>query len=136
MFENPVFESLGLITTIIAVYGAHLNNKTNKVCFLLWMVSNILSGGLHIYMNGYGLLLRDVVFFGLAIAGYRRWSRMGKQPVGKGVKMFNMKKASELCNNFVGFMEYVVVFIFFIIVLIVFFIFIWLLTFYGMPPLT
>jgi nicotinamide riboside transporter PnuC len=73
-----MFELIGTITTVIAVYGAWLNNRANKVCFLLWIISNTLSGGLHFHDGRFSLVVRDMIFLILAVLGYLKWSKTEK----------------------------------------------------------
>ena len=70
-----MIETIGILTTTLAVAGVLTNNRRLRVCFLLWMVSNALTAGIHAYMGIYSLLIRDVIFFVLAIEGYIKWGK-------------------------------------------------------------
>ena len=75
-----MIELIGIIATVLAVVGVLANNRRLRVCFLVWMVSNFLTGAIHANTLYYQfdiwpLLLRDVVFFGLAIEGWVRWGK-------------------------------------------------------------
>ena len=66
-------EIVGTVAAILAVAGVLLNNRKLRMCFILWMVSNALSAGIHACAGPWSLMLRDVVFFVLAIEGWIKW---------------------------------------------------------------
>lgn len=66
-------EWVGWLTMVLAVAGCVLLNRKKRYCFLLWMVSNLLSAGLHVGGGMWPLVVRDVIFFALAIEGWFRW---------------------------------------------------------------
>ncbi len=68
-------EAVGWTVTIIAVTGVILNNHRRRACFAVWMVSNLLSAGLHIHAGMTALAVRDAIFFVLAIHGLICWSK-------------------------------------------------------------
>lgn len=68
-------EIIGIVVTCIAVYGAWLNIKMVRYGFLLWVVSDILSIGLHVHAGMWGMAVRDVIFLGLAFHGYYKWTK-------------------------------------------------------------
>ena len=70
-----MLELVGIIATMIAVAGVWLNNHKLRACFYLWLVSNTLSAGIHLYLCCYSLFCRDVIFLVLALHGLRKWSR-------------------------------------------------------------
>jgi len=70
-----VIETVGTISTILAVIGVIANNRRLRVCFLLWMVSNVLTAGIHAQAAIWSLLVRDAIFFVLAIEGWYKWGR-------------------------------------------------------------
>jgi len=72
---NLTIEIIGLVAGCLAVCGVVLNNRRLRACFLLWMISNALTGGLHLYSGLWKLSARDVVFFVLAIEGWVRWGK-------------------------------------------------------------
>lgn len=73
-------ESVGWAITAIAVSGVVLNNRRNRLCFIVWMASNALSAGVHLSAGMFALAARDTAFFFLAIHGLIVWS---KAPMGK-----------------------------------------------------
>lgn len=70
-----MLEAIGFITTILAVIGCRLNNNRHIVCFYVWMISNTLSLGLHLYAGMWGLTCRDAIFFILCIDGIIKWRK-------------------------------------------------------------
>ncbi len=66
-------ETIGWCVTAIAVAGVLLNNRLNRACFILWMVSNTLSATLHMAAGQISLTARDAAFFALAIHGWFAW---------------------------------------------------------------
>jgi len=72
---NNIIQIIGMLATILAVVGVLTNNRRIRVCFLLWMVSNALTGAIHAYAGIWSLLIRDVIFFVLAIEGWFKWGR-------------------------------------------------------------
>ena len=75
-------ELIGLIAGALAVIGVLMNNRLVRHCFLLWMVSNLLSAGLHVSVGLWSLTARDIVFFVLAVEGWLMWG--GRRSVGGG----------------------------------------------------
>ena len=73
-----VNEIIGTIATIFAVVGVITNNRRLRVCFLLWLVSNALSGAIHAQAAIWSLMARDAIFFVLAIEGWFKWGRKWK----------------------------------------------------------
>jgi nicotinamide riboside transporter PnuC len=71
----PINEIIGLVATVLAVIGVIANNRRLRVCFLLWLASNALTAGIHAHAEIWSLLLRDTVFFILAIEGWIKWGR-------------------------------------------------------------
>ena len=70
-----MIEIIGMAVTVIAVAGAWLINRKIRFCFLLWMVSNLLSAGIHVHTGPWALVARDMIFLFLAIEGYATWGR-------------------------------------------------------------
>ena len=74
-----MLEIIGIITTVIAVWGVILNNRKVRWCFVLWMVSNFLSMTIHVLAAVRGnsemwaFASRDLIFFVLAIVGWNKW---------------------------------------------------------------
>ena len=71
-------EIIGWFVTILAVWGVVLNNRHNRLCFKLWLVSNFLSCAIHIIVGVWSLAARDAVFFVLAVEGLILWSKQNK----------------------------------------------------------
>ncbi len=68
-----ILEILGTIATIIAVAGVVLNNHKCRWCFVLWMMSNTLFVVVHVIIGVWSLMVRDIIFLGLAVHGYWLW---------------------------------------------------------------
>jgi hypothetical protein len=68
-------EYTGWIATVIAVTGVLLNNHMCRYCFLTWLVSNSLTLAIHVKSRLWALGVRDVIFLGLAVDGWLRWTR-------------------------------------------------------------
>lgn len=71
-----MIEFIGFVTTCLAVYGVFLNNRHNRFCFKLWLVSNLLSGIIHVYLGVYSLAARDAIFLILAVEGLMLWKNV------------------------------------------------------------
>jgi hypothetical protein len=77
--------TLGLICLVLSVGGVLLNNNKLRAGFLLWLISNALSGFLHglaacqlsgdLARDMWTLAARDGIFFVLAIHGFWAWRR-------------------------------------------------------------
>ena len=77
VIKKPLFQYLDvgqLTATVLAVTGVLFNNAMIIWCFPLWIVSNLLCLKYHCQTKLYGLAVRDVIFIGLAIAGWIQWS--------------------------------------------------------------
>lgn len=70
-----MFEIIGMAVTVIAVAGAWLINRKIRFCFVLWVVSNLLSAVIHVHTGPWALVARDVIFLYLAVEGYVTWGR-------------------------------------------------------------
>lgn len=75
----PINEIIGIIATTLAVIGVITNNRRLRACFLLWMVSNALTGAIHAQAGIWSLLVRDAIFFVLAIEGWFKWGHKCKK---------------------------------------------------------
>jgi len=75
MIPDNIIELIGTIATIIAVIGVVFNNRRLRICFLLWLVSNGLIGAIHVHTGIWSLVVRDAIFFVLAIEGWIKWGR-------------------------------------------------------------
>ena len=70
-----ILEAVGLVAATLAVVGVLLNNHRYRGCFLVWLVSNALTAGLHAHAGMIALLVRDLIFFALAGHGWWWWGR-------------------------------------------------------------
>ena len=70
-----MIELFGTISMVLAVTGVVLNNRKMIICFWFWMISNAMSGWIHFDSGVYSLMVRDAVFFVLAIEGLIRWGK-------------------------------------------------------------
>lgn len=68
-------EIIGLIATALAIVGVLANNRRLRWCFIVWAISNILSGLVHVHAEIWSLVIRDGLFFILALEGWNRWGR-------------------------------------------------------------
>jgi nicotinamide riboside transporter PnuC len=67
-------EIISFIAMILSVVGVLANNRKMKICFILWIISNVLTGFIHQYDHLYSLAVRDAIFTVLAVEGWIRWS--------------------------------------------------------------
>ena len=75
-------EIIGTISGALAITGVLMNNRKLRGCFLVWMLSNSVSLGLHVDAGLYSLAVRDAVFLVLAVEGWIMWSRKTKRERG------------------------------------------------------
>ena len=68
------FNFLQMSATVLAVGGVLLNNARIRWCFPMWFVSNVICLGYHVKARLWWLAVRDVIFTGLAIAGWFQWA--------------------------------------------------------------
>lgn len=74
-------EIIGAVAGVLAVVGVLLNNRRRISCFYVWMISNAISCGLHVYAamavgaDTWTLAARDIVFLVLAFDGVMRWGK-------------------------------------------------------------
>jgi len=73
-----MIEIFGIFATMLAVLGVIFNNRKMIFCFYLWIVSNAITAAIHYDAGIYSLLVRDMIFFGLAIEGLLRWKAESK----------------------------------------------------------
>ena len=76
---TAITEWIGWAVTAVALAGVILNNHRRRECFLLWLVSNAASTGLHLAAGMWALTARDAAFFALAIYGWYAWGKK-KEP--------------------------------------------------------
>lgn len=86
-------EAIGWAATVVAIVGVVANNKRLRWCFLVWMVSNAISAGLHLAAGMWALTVRDAAFFVLAIYGWHAWA----SPAPESVK--SAKSVDETPNS-------------------------------------
>ena len=70
-----MIELAGTLATIIAVIGVVMNNHRKRACFIVWLVSNSIALAIHLDANILSLAVRDLIFLGLAVDGWWRWSK-------------------------------------------------------------
>ena len=68
-------EVFGVIATVLAVTGCVLNNRRRRICFAVWIFSNLICGWLHFDSGLWPLMVRDVIFSALAIEGWFLWDK-------------------------------------------------------------
>jgi nicotinamide riboside transporter PnuC len=69
-----MIELLGAIATALAITGVVLNNSMMIWCFPIWFLSNGITAWIHYKKRVRSLLVRDLVFMALAVAGWVQWS--------------------------------------------------------------
>jgi nicotinamide riboside transporter PnuC len=74
-------EILGWSGTAIALVGVWLNNRRRRACFVLWLVSNAITFGIHAVAGMWPLAVRDGAFFVLAVHGWWLWHRFPAKEV-------------------------------------------------------
>ncbi|MFA5377673.1 MAG: nicotinamide mononucleotide transporter [Dehalococcoidia bacterium] len=70
-----MIEIVGIIASVLAIAGVVLNNRKVRWCFVIWMVSNAMTIGIHIHAGIWSLAGRDAVFFLLAVEGFLLWRK-------------------------------------------------------------
>ncbi len=73
-----MIEVLSTMAGLVAIGGVVLNNYRRIGCFYLWLISNALCAGIHVYTGLWSMAVRDVVFFGLAVHGLWTWQKNQK----------------------------------------------------------
>lgn len=68
-------EYFGWVATALAVVGVLLNNGRLWPCFLFWIASNGISAYIHKRTGLMSLMVRDLIFLGLAFIGLWQWTR-------------------------------------------------------------
>jgi len=61
--------------TVLALIGTVLNVKQERIGFLFWMVSNMGFTISHTLMQIYPVAVLFLVYFFLAVAGWRSWGK-------------------------------------------------------------
>jgi nicotinamide riboside transporter PnuC len=70
-----MIETISYIAMALSVAGVLANNRKMKICFYLWIISNIITGGIHLHSGLNGLAVRDAIFTVLAFEGLYRWRK-------------------------------------------------------------
>ena len=70
-----LLETVGWSATFVALVGVYLNNRRRRACFVVWLISNAMTLGIHVAIGMWSLAARDVSFFVLAIHGWMLWGR-------------------------------------------------------------
>jgi len=73
-------ELTGWAAMAIALVGVWLNNRRRRACFVMWLVSNAITFGIHVAAGMWPMAARDGAFFVMAIHGWWLW----RVQVGKG----------------------------------------------------
>jgi len=73
--SQTMIEIMGIVATVIAVLGVLRNNRRRRDCFILWLVSNLLTAGIHMYSGIWSLFARDLIFMVLAMEGLILWGK-------------------------------------------------------------
>jgi nicotinamide riboside transporter PnuC len=75
MIPLEYLETLGVVATVIAVLGVVLMNYKRRACHLVYCVSNLLFVAVHLSTDPplVSMVGRDLVFLGLAVAGWYQW---------------------------------------------------------------
>jgi nicotinamide riboside transporter PnuC len=74
-------ELIGTLAMIAAIGGVLCNNRRLIVCFPIFLFSNFLSFIVHHQTAVNSLMVRDAVFFVLAIHGWVAWSKKSGRPL-------------------------------------------------------
>ncbi len=72
---NIMIETVGVAVLVLSVAGVWFNNRMDRRCFVLWMISNGLSLALHAGGGMWAMVVRDAIFLVLSVDGMRRWGR-------------------------------------------------------------
>ena len=72
---QAMIEVMGVAAMGLAIGGCVLNNRRLRVCFVVWIISNVLGLVIHVDAGIWSLAARDVAFTVLAVDGWRRWGR-------------------------------------------------------------
>jgi hypothetical protein len=67
---NWILQAAGLITSYI---GAELNSRAKRSGFAVWISSNVILGTIHAASGLWLLLVLDVLYVRINVAGLRRW---------------------------------------------------------------
>jgi len=73
-----LLEIIGIFALLLGVTGVIFNNRKLRICFVIWVIGNILSAIVHISTGVESLLLRDFAFTILCIEGWFKWGKKKK----------------------------------------------------------
>jgi nicotinamide riboside transporter PnuC len=68
-------ETVSAIAGILAITGVVLNNRRLRACFVIWILSNLMSAEIHLAAGLWSLAARDLVFLCLAVEGWVKWGK-------------------------------------------------------------
>jgi nicotinamide riboside transporter PnuC len=71
----------GWAATAIALMGVWMNNRRWRACFVLWLISNAITFGIHTAAGMWPMAARDGAFFVMAIHGWWMWRAGVKKAV-------------------------------------------------------
>jgi nicotinamide riboside transporter PnuC len=69
-----MIEIISILAGLMAIAGVVLNNRRMRWCFVLWMISNAATLGIHVHSSLWGMAGRDLVFLILAVEGWFKWA--------------------------------------------------------------
>ena len=74
---QAAIEAASAVGGVLAIVGVLLNNGRYRVCFMVWIVSNTIAAGAHLSTSPpmWSMAGKDLVFLGLAVAGWIQWGR-------------------------------------------------------------
>lgn len=68
-------DAIGWTATTIALLGVWMNNCRRRACFVLWLISNGITLGIHAAAGMWPIAAHDGAFFIMAIHGWCLWGR-------------------------------------------------------------
>jgi len=66
---------LSVIAASLSIFGNFLVNRKNKLGFIIWCIANIYWIYLAIVMNNYPQAIMFLVYSGLNVHGFIKWTR-------------------------------------------------------------
>jgi nicotinamide riboside transporter PnuC len=61
------------LITSLSLLGTYLNIKKNKLCFIIWIVTNVSFAIINMYIDMYSQSAVFIIFAILSIYGYLKW---------------------------------------------------------------
>ena len=89
-----VMSLVGWTATAVALLGVWLNNRRRRACFLLWLISNAITVGIHAGAGMWAMAARDGAFFVMAIHGWWLWGPKSGRANGEETEERRAKKGS------------------------------------------